>query len=69
MDLCLWKYCSADSDVTHSQIDIKAVERELEIAREQLQQKQSLIEYNLSSASMARAMARLSGARKLTDIR
>ena len=47
------------------EIDIKAAERELEIAREQLQQKQSLIEYNLSSASMARAMARLSGARRL----
>ncbi len=47
------------------EIDIKAAERELEIAREQLQQKQSLVEYNLSSASMARAMARLSGARKL----
>ena len=46
------------------EIDIRAAERELEIAREQLQQKQSLIEYNLSSASMARAMARLSGARR-----
>ena len=45
------------------EIDIRAAERELEIAREQLQQKQSLIEYNLSSASMARAMASLSGAR------
>ena len=45
--------------------ELKAAERELEIAREQLQQKQSLIEYNLSSASMARAMARLSGARRL----
>lgn len=47
------------------EIDIRAAQRELEIAREQLQQKQSLIEYNLSSASMARAMARLSGARRL----
>jgi len=44
-------------------IDINRAERALAEAKEQLQQKQSRVEYNMSSARMARAMARLSGAK------
>ncbi len=43
-------------------IDIARERQAMETAREQMQQKQSIVEYNLSSAAMARAMARLSGA-------
>ncbi len=46
-------------------IDVLKEQRELEAIREQMQQKQSIVEYNLSSAAMARAMARLSGASAL----
>ena len=46
------------------EIDKFRDEAALERAREQLQQKQSIMEYHISSASMARAMARLRGVSK-----
>lgn len=45
-------------------IDTFRAQAALERAREQLQQKQSIMEYHVSTASMARAMARLRGAKK-----
>lgn len=42
-------------------IDRFRAEAALERAREQLQQKQSIMEYHISTASMARAMARIRG--------
>lgn len=44
-------------------IDINRAKRSLELAKEQLTRKQSRVEYNMTSARMARAMARLSGAK------
>lgn len=46
------------------EIDAFRAEAALERAREQLQQKQSIMEYHISSASLARAMARLRGVGK-----
>ena len=43
------------------EIDKFRAQAALERAKEQMQQKQSIIEYNVSRASMARAMARLRG--------
>ena len=43
------------------EIDTFRAEAAAERAREKLQQKQSLVEYHISAASLARAMARLSG--------
>lgn len=43
------------------EIDRFRAEAAFERARDQLMQKQSIMEYNVSSASMARAMARLRG--------
>jgi F-type H+-transporting ATPase subunit epsilon len=43
-------------------IDTFRAQEALERAKEQLQQKQSRIEYEISNANMARAMARLKGA-------
>ena len=43
------------------EIDKFRAEAALERAREQLAQKQSIMEYHVSTASMARAMARLRG--------
>jgi F-type H+-transporting ATPase subunit epsilon len=43
------------------EIDAFRAEAALERAREQLQQKQSIMEYHISRASLARAMARLRG--------
>lgn len=43
------------------EIDAFRAEAAAERAREQLQQKQSIMEYHVSTASLARAMARLSG--------
>ena len=43
------------------EIDEFRAEAAAERAREKLQQKQSLVEYHISAASLARAMARLSG--------
>lgn len=43
-------------------IDVYRAQEALERAREQLQQKQSIQEYHISTANMARAMARLKGA-------
>ena len=45
-------------------IDTFRAQAALERAQEQLQQKQSRIEYEISNANMARAMARLKGARQ-----
>ncbi len=46
------------------EIDAFRAEAALERAREQLLQKQSIMEYHISSASLARAMARLRGVGK-----
>lgn len=43
-------------------IDTFRAQEALERAQEQLQQKQSMVEYQISTANMARAMARLKGA-------
>lgn len=43
------------------EIDEFRAQEAAERAREQLQQKQSIMEYHISTASLARAMARLSG--------
>lgn len=43
------------------EIDAFRAQAAAERAREQLQQKQSIMEYHISTASLARAMARLSG--------
>ncbi len=45
-------------------IDTFRAHAAMERAREQLQQKQSIMEYHVSTASLARAMARLRGAKK-----
>ena len=45
-------------------IDTFRAQAALERAQEQLQQKQSRIEYEISNANMARAMARLKGAKQ-----
>ena len=47
------------------EIDAHRAQMALEMAREEMQRKQSIVEYNLSSAAMARAMARLSGAKSI----
>ncbi len=49
-------------------IDVKRAEEAKERAEEQLRQKQSIQEYYLSQASMARAMTRLKASRKNTWI-
>ncbi|MDE5779292.1 MAG: ATP synthase F1 subunit epsilon [Lachnospiraceae bacterium] len=46
------------------EIDAFRAQAALERAKEQLQQKQSIREYHVSSASLARAMARLRGVNK-----
>lgn len=46
------------------EVDAFRAEAALERAREQLQQKQSIMEYHISRASLARAMARLKEAGK-----
>lgn len=46
------------------EIDKFRAEAALERARDQMSQKQSIMEYNVSSASLARAMARLRGIEK-----
>ena len=45
-------------------IDTFRAQEALERAQEQLQQKQSRIEYEISNANLARAMARLKGAKR-----
>ena len=45
-------------------IDTFRAQAALERAQEQMKQKQSIMEYHISRASMARAMARLRGAKK-----
>lgn len=50
------------------EIDKFRAEAALERAREQLQQKQSIMEYHISRASMARAMARLRGGDKFKNM-
>ncbi len=46
------------------EIDAFRAEAALERAREQLSQKQSIVEYHISRANLARAMARLRGANR-----
>ena len=50
------------------EIDKFRAQAALERAKEQLQQKQSLVEYHVSQASMARAMARLRGVEQLKNL-
>ena len=50
------------------EIDKFRAQAALERAKEQLQQKQSLMEYHVSQASMARAMARLRGVEQLKNL-
>ena len=50
------------------EIDKFRAEAALERAREQLAQKQSIMEYHVSTASMARAMARLRGVTTSVDV-
>ncbi|MBO4337112.1 MAG: ATP synthase F1 subunit epsilon [Lachnospiraceae bacterium] len=51
------------------EIDAFRAEADLERAREQLSQKQSIVEYHITRANLARAMARLQGANKhIADI-
>lgn len=52
---------------TPEEIDEFRAQAALERAQEQLQQKQSIMEYHVSTASMARAMARLSGKGKFIN--
>ena len=47
------------------EIDAHRAQVALDMAREEMQRKQSIVEYNISNAAMARAMARLSGARSI----
>ena len=49
------------------EIDAFRAQEALERATEQLKQKQSIMEYHISTASMARAMARLSGKNRLMN--
>lgn len=49
---------------TPEEIDEFRAQAALERAKEQLQQKQSRLEYEMTTASMARAMARLSSSKK-----
>lgn len=46
------------------EIDAFRAEADLEMAREQLSQQQSIVEYHISRANLARAMARLRGANR-----
>lgn len=54
----------ADSIEKPENIDIKRAQDAMERAREQLRQKQSMQEYYISKASMARAMARMKANKK-----
>ena len=53
----------ADSVERPEDIDLKRAQEEKERAKEQLRQKQSIREYHLSKAALARAMARLKATR------
>lgn len=57
-----------DSVEKPEDIDIRRAEESKIKAEEQLKQKQSLIEYHQSKASLAKAMSRLGAARKNEDI-
>ncbi|MCR4690881.1 MAG: ATP synthase F1 subunit epsilon [Lachnospiraceae bacterium] len=50
------------------EIDAFLAEQEMEKAKEQLSQKQSIVEYHISRANLAHAMARLRGARDSVNI-
>lgn len=52
---------------TPEEIDEFRAQEALERAQDQLRQKQSIMEYHISTASMARAMARLSGKDKFIN--
>ena len=53
----------ADSVERPEDIDLKRAQEAKERAKEQLRQKQSIREYHLSKAALARAMARLKATR------
>ena len=54
----------ADSIEKPENIDVKRAQEAMERAQEQLRQKQSMQEYYISKASMARAMARMKANKK-----
>lgn len=57
-------YVLVDTAERPEDIDIKRAQEAKERAEEQLRQKQSIQEYHISSASLARAMSRLSASGK-----
>ncbi len=57
-------YVLVDTAERPEEIDIKRAKEAKERAEEQLRQKQSIQEYHISSASLARAMSRLSASGK-----
>lgn len=57
-------YVLVDTAERPEEIDIKRAQEAKERAEEQLRQKQSIQEYHISSASLARAMSRLSASGK-----
>lgn len=61
-------YVLVDTAERPEEIDIKRAQEAKERAEEQLRQKQSIQEYHISSASLARAMSRLSASGKNRDI-
>lgn len=61
-------YVLVDTAERPEEIDIKRAQEAKERAEEQLRQKQSIQEYHISSASLARAMSRLSASQKHLNI-
>ena len=61
-------YVLVDTAERPEEIDVKRAQEAKERAEEQLRQKQSIQEYHISSASLARAMSRLSTSGKSGNI-
>lgn len=61
-------YVLVDTAERPEEIDVKRAQEAKERAEEQLRQKQSIQEYHISSASLARAMSRLSASGKNGNI-
>ena len=61
-------YVLVDTAERPEEIDVKRAQEAKERAEEQLRQKQSIQEYHISSASLARAMSRLSASGKSGNI-
>ena len=61
-------YVLVDTAERPEEIDVKRAQEAKERAEEQLRQKQSIQEYHISSASLARAMSRLSASGKSGDV-